>query len=79
MGTAILDAGQGNLKWSHWQQGNAGAACRLPERDRHRSCERTIFRLVFRTELEPNEALDNAGMVVEFGPVDWGTRPISAR
>lgn len=39
----------------------------------------TIFRLVFRTELEPNEALDNAGMVVEFGPVDWGTRPISAR
>jgi hypothetical protein len=94
MGTAILDAGQGNLKWSHWEQGNAGAeAVYRYAVDAHNShyevqgqpaayrreiaidpANGTIFRLVFRAELEPNEALDNAGMVVEFGPVELGNK-----
>jgi hypothetical protein len=34
----------------------------------------TIFRLVFRAELEPNDVLDRAGMVVEFGPVELGNK-----
>jgi hypothetical protein len=94
MGTAILDAGQGNLKWSHWEQGKEGqeAVYRYAVDALHshyevqgwpaayrgeiavNSVNGTIFRLVFRADLEPNDALDRADMVVEFGPVELGNK-----